>query len=81
MAPALALLVVGVDPTTALVWSQVLLSFGVPFALVPLIWLTRRRDVMREYANHPMTTAAAVAAAAVIIALNIFLLMRTVAVI
>jgi manganese transport protein len=78
MAPALAILVAGVDPTTALVWSQVLLSFGVPFALVPLIWLTRRRDVMRDHVTHPLTTAAATVAAVVIIALNIVLMMRIV---
>ena len=67
-----------VDPTTALVWSQVLLSFGVPFALVPLIWLTRRRDVMRDHVTHPLTTAAATVAAVVIIALNVVLMMRIV---
>jgi manganese transport protein len=77
MAPAMAVLLIGADPTTALVWSQVVLSFGVPFALVPLVWLTRRRDVMGAQANHPVTTAAAGMTAALIIALNVFLLMRT----
>jgi manganese transport protein len=76
MAPAMAILLAGVNPTTALVWSQVLLSFGVPFALVPLIWLTRRRDVMRAHVSHPVTTAAAISVAAMIIALNIVLLVR-----
>ncbi|GAA0488652.1 divalent metal cation transporter MntH [Paractinoplanes deccanensis] len=77
MAPAMAVLMLGTDPTSALVWSQVVLSFGVPFALVPLIWLTRRRDVMGEQANHPITTVAASAAALLIICLNVLLLVRT----
>lgn len=77
MAPAMAVLLLGVDPTSALVWSQVVLSFGVPFALIPLIWLTRRRDVLGDQANHPVTTAVASAAALLIIALNVFLLVRT----
>jgi manganese transport protein len=77
MAPALALLVIGVDPTSALVWSQVVLSFGVPFALIPLIWLTRSRKVMGDQVNHPVTTGAAGAVAALIIALNVVLLVRT----
>lgn len=77
MAPALVVLAVGLDPTRALVISQVVLSFGIPFALVPLIWLTRRRDVMGELVNHRVTTAAASAVAAAIVALNVFLLWQT----
>jgi manganese transport protein len=77
MAPAMAVLLIGANPTVALVWSQVILSFGVPFALVPLVWLTRRRDVMGAHTNHPITTAAAIGAAALIILLNVFLLIRT----
>lgn len=77
MAPALALLVLGVDPTSALVWSQVVLSFGVPFALIPLIWLTRSRKVMGDQVNHPLTTAAAGAVAALIISLNVVLVAHT----
>jgi manganese transport protein len=77
MAPAMAVLLAGADPTTALVWSQVVLSFGVPFALIPLILVSRRRDVMGTYAIRPVTTAAAGAAAALIIALNLFLIVRT----
>jgi manganese transport protein len=56
------------------VLSQVVLSFGIPFALVPLVLLTRRVDVMGALVNKPVTTAAAVAVAAVVIALNLFLL-------
>ena len=51
MLPALVILAVGVNPTGALVLSQVLLSFGIPFALVPLVVLTGRRDVMGAFAN------------------------------
>jgi manganese transport protein len=72
--PALVVLGLGVEPTWALVVSQVVLSFGIPFALVPLLLLTRRRDVMGELVNRPVTTAAATAVAAVIIALNVLLL-------
>ena len=74
MAPALLVLAAGVDPTQALVISQVVLSFGIPFALVPLVLLTRRPDVMGALVNRPVTTAAASAIAAVVIALNAFLL-------
>jgi manganese transport protein len=77
MAPAMVVLLLGVDPTQALVWSQVMLSFGVPFALIPLIWLTRRHDVMGEHANRPVVTAAAGAVAALIIALNVVLVFHT----
>ena len=74
LVPALAILALGVDPTSALVISQVVLSFGIPFALVPLVLLTRRADVMGELVNRRRTTVAAVAVAGVIIALNAVLL-------
>ena len=77
MAPALVVLVLGVDPTRALVLSQVVLSFGIPFALVPLLLLTRRRDLMGDLVNRPVTTAVAAVVAAVIIALNAFLVYDT----
>jgi manganese transport protein len=80
MAPAMLVLVLGVDPTAALVWSQVVLSFGVPFALIPLVWLTRRRDILGEHVNRPATTAVAWVVASLIVALNVFLLVRTFAV-
>ena len=67
-------LAAGVDPTRALVLSQVVLSFGIPFALVPLVLLTRRADVMGPLVNKPVTTAAASVVAGVVIALNLFLL-------
>jgi manganese transport protein len=74
MIPALVVLAVGVSPTSALVLSQVVLSFGIPFALVPLLLLTRRRDVMGTHVNRRSTTAVAVAIAALISGLNVFLL-------
>ena len=77
MAPALVVLAIGLDATTVLVISQVILSFGIPFALVPTIMLTRRRDLMGALVNRPWTTAAASAVAAVIISLNGFLLFET----
>jgi manganese transport protein len=77
MAPAMVVLLAGADPTKALVWSQVVLSFGVPFALLPLIWLTRRRDVMGEHANRPLVTGTAGVVAALIVALNVLLIWRT----
>jgi manganese transport protein len=77
MAPALVVLAIGLDPTRSLVISQVVLSFGIPFALVPLVLLTRRREVMGAFTNHPVTTLAASIVAALIIALNLFLLYQT----
>jgi manganese transport protein len=77
MAPSLVVLGIGVDPSATLVASQVVLSFGIPFALVPMIVLTRRRDVMGELVNKPATTALASVVAAMIIGLNAFLLHQT----
>ena len=69
---------IGTDPTQALVLSQVVLSFGIPFALVPLVLLTRRRDLMAELVNRRSTTAAAAVVAVLIIALNGFLVWQTI---
>ena len=77
MAPALIVLAVGVNPSRALVISQVALSFGIPFALVPLVLLTRRRDIMGALVNRRVTTIAASVVAALIIALNGFLIYET----
>lgn len=76
LAPALVILALGVDPTAALVGSQVVLSFGIPFALVPLVWFTARRDVMGSLVNRRVTTAAGILVAAAIIALNAVLLVQ-----
>ena len=77
LAPALILLGIGVDTTQALVYSQVVLSFGIPFALVPLVLLTRRRDIMGALANRPATTAIASVVAGLIIAMNVALIWLT----
>jgi manganese transport protein len=77
MTPALVVLAVGLDPTKSLVVSQVVLSFGIPFALVPLVLLTRRADVMGSFRNARVTTIAASVVAGLIIALNLFLLAKT----
>ena len=74
LAPALVVLAVGFNPTDALVLSQVVLSFGIPFALVPLLMLARRRDIMGALVNPGWLTGLASAIAALIIALNVFLI-------
>ena len=74
LVPALAILAVGTDPTLALVLSQVVLSFGIPFALVPLVALTARREVLGVHLNRGLTTTAGIAAAVFLIALNAVLL-------
>jgi manganese transport protein len=75
--PALIILAIGVDPSRALVLSQVVLSFGIPFALVPLVIFTSRRDLMGSLVNTRLTNVAAWAIAGVIISLNVFLLYET----
>ena len=77
MVPALVVLAVGTNPGEALVLSQVVLSFGIPFALVPLIILSRDRAVMGSMVNRSLTTVTAAVVAAMIIALNGFLLFDT----
>jgi manganese transport protein len=76
MTPALIVLAIGLDPTRTLVISQVVLSFGIPFALVPMILITSRRKVMGALVNSRVTTISASLVAAVIIALNLFLLQQ-----
>jgi manganese transport protein len=73
LAPALLVLGVGINPTDALVGSQVVLSFGIPFALVPLLMISSRREVMGELVNPTWLTVVAGALATLIIALNVFL--------
>jgi manganese transport protein len=74
MAPSLVVIAAGLDPTRTLVISQVVLSFGLPFAVVPLIMFTRRRDIMGVLVNHPVTNLLAVVAAGIIVTLNVYLL-------
>ena len=74
MAPSLVVIALGLDPTRTLILSQVVLSFGLPFALIPLITFTRRKDLMGSLVNHRVTTAVTICIAALIIALNFYLL-------
>jgi manganese transport protein len=77
MLPALVVLELGLPTTASLVISQVVLSFGIPFALVPLVVLTRREDVMGPLVNRRLTTAAASLITVMIIVLNVYLLYAT----
>jgi manganese transport protein len=77
MAPALIVLAIGASPSRALVLSQVFLSFGIPFALVPLVLFTRNRELMGGLVNKRVTTLAATVIATVIICLNVYLLEQT----
>jgi manganese transport protein len=77
MLPALAVLALGLPATKSLVISQVVLSFGIPFALVPLVLLTRRADVMGALVNRRITTAVSTGVVSVIVGLNIYLLFVT----
>jgi manganese transport protein len=76
LAPALVVLAIGLNPTDALVGSQVVLSFGIPFALVPLLMIASKREVMGAMVNPRWLTAIAGVLAAMIIALNVFLLQQ-----
>ncbi|HKR99303.1 MAG TPA: Nramp family divalent metal transporter, partial [Candidatus Dormibacteraeota bacterium] len=77
MAPALIVLAIGLDPTRSLVISQVVLSFGIPFALIPLVIFTSRKDLMGALVNRRITTVFAGIFATLIVFLNMFLLART----
>jgi manganese transport protein len=76
MVPALVILAVGVSPTSALVLSQVVLSFGIPFALIPLVMLTSNREVMGVHVNRRLTTVLAWGCALLITGLNAFLILE-----
>ena len=77
MLPAMVLIASRFDPSRALVLSQVLLSFGIPFAMVPLVMFTRNKDLMGNLVNGRLTNYAAYAVATIIIGLNVFLLFQT----
>jgi manganese transport protein len=77
MLPALIVIGIGLDPSRTLVISQVVLSFGIPFALIPLVVFTSRRSIMGALVNHRATTAVASAIATLIVSLNVFLLVQT----
>jgi manganese transport protein len=77
IAPSLIIISAGLDPTRTLVLSQVVLSFGLPFAIIPLVMFTSDKKLMGALVNQRLTTLLASLAAALIIALNIFLLYKT----
>jgi manganese transport protein len=79
MIPALVVLAIGVNPTSALILSQVVLSFGIPFALIPLVMLTRRVDLMGVHVNRLATTVAGGTLAAAITVMNGFLIYQQLA--
>lgn len=78
MIPPLTIIALGVNPTTALVFSQIVLSFGIPFALVPLIIFTSNKKIMGSLVNHRLTNILAWLTAGIIISLNLFLLFQTI---
>jgi manganese transport protein len=77
MIPALVVIGIGLDPSRALVLSQVFLSFGIPFALIPLVVFTRNPELMGTLANRRLTSWAAYVVAGVIVVLNVYLLLQT----
>jgi manganese transport protein len=77
--PALVVLVLGANPTAALVISQVVLSFGIPFALIPLVRLTRDRSVVGAFANGRGMHAVLIAAVVLVVALNVTLVVLAIA--
>ena len=77
MAPALVVLAIGVNPSRSLVFSQVVLSFGIPFALIPLVIFCANRSLMGVLVNRRSTTMAAAVVATIIVVLNVFLLEQT----
>jgi manganese transport protein len=77
MLPALVVLAIGLNPSRSLVISQVVLSFGIPFALIPLLIHCRNRSVMGALVNRRLTTGIATVVVTLIVSLNVFLLYRT----
>jgi manganese transport protein len=78
MLPSLVVIMLGFDPTRTLVLSQVVLSFGLPFAVIPLVMFTSRKDIMGVLVNQRLTTFLAGSAAALIVALNVYLIFQLV---
>lgn len=77
LTPAIVVLFLGVEPTVVLIISQVVLSFGIPFALFPLVRLTSDHGLMRELVNRPITQLAGTAVAVIVSVLNIALIVLT----
>jgi manganese transport protein len=78
MLPSMVVIFIGFDPSRTLVISQVLLSFGLPFAVIPLVIFTSRKKIMGVLVNRKVTTIMAAAVAAVIVALNVYLIYSTI---
>jgi manganese transport protein len=78
MVPSLVVILIGLDPTRTLVISQVVLSFGLPFAVIPLVLFTSRQDLMGVLVNRRLTTVLASVVAVLIIALNVYLLIQVI---
>jgi manganese transport protein len=77
MVPSLIVIAMGLEPTRALVISQVVLSFGLPFALIPLVIFTSKRSIMGSLVNRRLTTAMAIVITLAVVALNLYLLYQT----
>ena len=77
MLPSLIVISIGLDPTNTLVISQVILSFGLPFAIIPLVMFTSRKDLMGVLVNQKLTTIMAILVAGLIVLLNFYLLYST----
>ena len=75
--PSLVVIFLGFDPTRTLVISQVVLSFGLPFAIIPLVMFTRRRDLMGTLVNWRSTTVLAWLVTTLVVSLNFYLLYQT----
>ncbi|WOT01700.1 Nramp family divalent metal transporter [Corynebacterium pyruviciproducens] len=73
LVPAIIIIALGANPTMSLVWSQVLLSVGIPFAVIPLFWATGSKKVMGKYAAGPKTNAMNIGISVIVIALNLAL--------
>jgi len=76
MLPSIIVIMIGLDPTRTLVISQVVLSLGLPFAVIPLIWFTSRKEVMGVLVNNHFTTVLSCIAATLIVSLNVYLLLQ-----
>ncbi len=77
LVPSLAVVWIGLDPTNVLVASQVVLSFELPFVLIPLLWFTREEDLMGSFRNHPTTTRVLGVVISLVVVLNAWLLYST----
>jgi manganese transport protein len=78
MVPSLIVILIGLDPTRTLVISQVVLSFGLPFAVIPLVMFTSRRKTMKVLVNSRLTTFVAIIVTTLIVSLNIYLLVQVI---